>query len=676
MKRSLFSILAALFLMLPTLAWAQSGSVKSMDELMQEVEEETGDDDSKESDGSDEAPSGGDSDGSVKSMDQLMQEVEDETGLRGPGSKADSESDSESADSDADEAAAPVASENSNDSGDQAAAADEDAGSSWFTLGLVALILSMVLLGVPLYVLIGLVAAYLLVFGSTQKAFGDLTIIIEQTRGLADEPVLLAIPFFVVSGAIMTEGDIAQRLIDVAEAVFGQLPGGLAISTVFACAIFAAISGSSPVTVIAIGTIMYPVLVENGYPEKFSCGLVTSAGSLGILIPPSIPMIVYGIVDPTGLRDPEGYDVVGGDGSVADLFIAGVGPGLLIGLVMSGYALTVGFRAGVSTSDFEAKKLLRALRRGIWALFLPILILGGIYTGVFTATQAAAVSVIYAVVVEFFIHRSIKLEDMPRVLTESSVLMGSILIIMALALGFNRYLVEAKIPDQAAQAIMAMDLGILEFLLILNVMLLVVGFFMDILSAILILVPLLAGIGLELGIHPVHLAIIFIVNLEIGYLTPPIGINLFVSGALFEKGLGDVIKSVIPFMLLMLGCLMVVTYVPTVSLGLVSLSKGKSFVVDFPEPAAETPAETAPKEPEAGFEASGADETADETDAPEKPADVKSMDELMQEVESEESGKSGETSDDSRNGSEPNRVKSMEELMQEVESEDPGSPPD
>ena len=452
-------------------------------------------------------------------------------------------------------------------------------------IGLILIILGIVLLGEPLYVLIGAVAVYCLSMSGVLVRLDLLsTTLIGETRGLSDNPVLLAIPFFVIAGALMTEGDIAKRLIRFAKALFGWIPGGVAISAVCACIFFAAISGSSPVTVIAIGTIMYPALLKEKYPEKFSVGLVTSAGSLGILIPPSIPMIVYAIVDPTQFADPLGYDLTERGASVAELFTAGLGPGLLIGLVLGGYSVFMGIKHKIPRSPFDLKILAQSFREGFWALMLPVIILGGIYSGLFSPTQAAAVSVIYAFVVEFWIHKSIKLDSLPRLLSESAVLMGTLLIIMALALGFNRYLELAQIPEIAVEVIKAWDLSLITFLLILNVLLLIVGCLMDILSAILILVPLLAKVGAGLGVHPLHLAIIFIVNLEIGYLTPPVGLNLFVSSTIFRKDLGEVIRSVLPFMLLMLGCLMLITYIPSISLAPVAKLRDKPAYITFPDP--------------------------------------------------------------------------------------------
>ena len=627
--RLLITCFVVLFATVP--AFAQEGT-KTLEELMAEV-----DDDSAEEEDNEEQ-------GGTKSLDELMGELEDEGVVDLPDVEDVEVDDAEDVDA---TATASVETE------------DEGMG-AMFWIGLIFLIVAMIALGEPLYVLIGSLTMYLLIMGGIFGEFRLLTAIVEQTRGLADQPVLLAIPFFVISGALMTEGDIARRLIAFAQSIFGWLPGGLAIAAVFACVFFAAISGSSPVTVIAIGSIMYPALVKRNYPDGFSSGLVTSAGSLGILIPPSIPMIVYAIVDPTALKDPIGYTLSstgGGDASVKDLFIAGMGPGMLIGLTLAIYSLYIGHKFKVEKSKFEARRVWDSFIDGFWALNLPILILGGIYSGIFTPTQAAAVAVIYAAVVEFFIHRSLTLEDVPRVFTESSVLMGSLLIIMALALGFNLYLERAKIPEHAVEMILAMNLSIIAFLLIVNVLLIIVGFFMDILSAILILVPLLAPIAFGLGIHPLHLAVVFIVNLEIGYLTPPIGLNLFVASTLFKKGIGEMVRAVVPFMLLMLGCLIVVTYVPTVSLGLVSLSKGGDFYVPFPtgKPAAEE------------FEEDPSVPSAKPADEPieagqEVPGAVKSLDEMMEEM-----GMDGDSDTEDTPAEDEGGVKSLEELMDEVE---------
>lgn len=452
-------------------------------------------------------------------------------------------------------------------------------------VGLLLILGTCIALGLPLYVLIGAVSAFLLLNSGFYGGLGELTTIVEMTMSLAEKEVLLAIPFFVIAGAIMSEGDIAKRLIAVARELFSWLPGGLAVSGVFACIFFAAISGSSPVTVIAIGTIIVPALIRERYKERFSHGLITAAGSLGILIPPSIPMIIYEIIDPTRFRDPPAYNLTPDDRplGLADLFLAGLGPGLLIGLIFSVYAVIHGKRNGATTRAIHWPTLWLRIREGAWALALPLLILGGIYSGVFTPTQAAAVSVVYALVVELLIHRSLDTRQLPRILSECAVLIGSLLVIIALAQGFNKYLELAQVADHAVRVLIEWELSPIAFLLLVNILLLIVGCFMDILSAIIILVPLLSPIAFQLGIHPIHLAVVFIVNLEIGYLTPPLGLNLFVASAIFKKGFGHIVRSILPFLLLMLGALAIVTYIPTVSLGAVSALNGKGVWVPFPE---------------------------------------------------------------------------------------------
>lgn len=434
----------------------------------------------------------------------------------------------------------------------------------------IALMVALLLLSVPLFVLIGaLTAAAYVMFGDVQSLLD--VALVENIRELTDKPPLLAIPFFVLSGAIMSNGAIARRLVNVARAFFSGVPGGLGIATVAACMFFAAISGSSPVTVITIGGVMYPALIQAGYPDRFSTGLVTSAGTLGILIPPSIPMIVYAIfASSTSIIQ------------VEELFLAGIGPGLLIGTLLGMYCLVAGIKKGERFRRPDFGMIKQSLIDGFWSMMLPGVILGGIYTGIFTATEAAAVSVVYALIVELFIHGELKIKQVPAVFAEATILMGSLLVIFAMAVGLNALLSDLSIPERAATWITSFELTPFTFMLVLNGFLLIVGCLMDILSAIMILVPLLAPMALVCGIDPIHLGIVFIVNLELGYLTPPMGLNLFVSSSIFEKSLGDVIKSVVPFTGLLLIAVILVTYVPTISLGPVNLFKGRDFYVPFP----------------------------------------------------------------------------------------------
>ncbi len=449
------------------------------------------------------------------------------------------------------------------------AADGEEGGTGGGGLLLFAALAAMIALGMPLFVIIGMIAVLCFVlFSSDWRGLDTFMVLPVEVKKLMDKTELLAIPFFVASGAIMSEGGIAKRLVAVMRALFGWLPGGLAVATVGACVFFAAISGSSPVTVIAIGSMMYPALQKAGYERRFTLGLLSSAGSLGILIPPSIPMLIYALV--AGGAKPL---------DVSELFLAGLLPGLLIGVLLSGYSIL----RNQDREGFEFAQLKRAVWDGMWALSLPAVILGGIYGGIFTATEAAAVSVIYALIIELLIHRDITYKDLPRVLGEASVTMGSILIIMTLAVGLNAFLVEEEIPVKAVEWIKSKELSPIMFLLIVNLFLLLVGAVMDSISAILIIAPLLAPIAYQLGIDPVHLGIIFIVNLEIGYLTPPIGINLFVASSVFRRPMGEVSRGVLPFIGLMLIGLIMVTYIPSIALGPVNVfMRDKAFFEPFP----------------------------------------------------------------------------------------------
>ena len=429
--------------------------------------------------------------------------------------------------------------------------------------------------GAPLFVVIGMAAALCIVVLEGR----DLSFVAKKMFEATNKEVLLAIPLFVIAGAVMTEGSIARRLIDMAKAAIGWFPGGLAISGVMSCIVFAAISGSSPVTVIAIGSIMVPALIQAKYPERFSVGLLTSAGSLGILIPPSIPMIVYAVVC---FQDPKLKSAfTGGHPSVNDLFIAGIVPGLLIGLLLAIWSTFVARDKTMSIEE-TVHKLPEAVMRGAWAAGLPALIIIGIYSGWFTATEAAAVSVVYALFVEFVAHPTIKainrkrgtvdpaeplfelpVTELPRVFRDSAVVMGSLLLIVVLAIAFNGYLVFEKIPDQAAEWVKSHVDSRVQFLIMVNILLLIIGCLMDILSAILIVAPLLAPIAItQYGIDPIHFGIIFIVNLEIGYLTPPLGLNIFVASSVFDRPVLEVIRSVVPFTLLLVFALIIVTWFP------------------------------------------------------------------------------------------------------------------
>ncbi len=364
-----------------------------------------------------------------------------------------------------------------------------------------------------------------------------------------DNAILLAIPMFLLAGSIMTRGSIARRLIDLAISVTKTIPGGLAVATILSCAIFAAISGSSPVTLLAVGTILYPALLENGYEKRFALGALTSGGTLGIIIPPSIPLILYGIVT---------------ENSIADLFIAGIIPGLMIAGVLAFYSYWK--NRDMEPQKFDLGEFLVALKRGGWSAMLPVILLGGIYSGYFSATEAAAVALVYALFVEICIHRELKLIDFFHTAVDTAKLLGMLFPIIAVALSLKTILTIEEVPDNLALWITEVTSSKIAFLLAVNMLLLIVGCLFDVMSAILILAPLLMVPAAAYGVNPIHFGVIMVINLEIGFLTPPLGLNLIVAMTAFRENFVEICKAVLPFIALILGVLMVVTFVPQTAL--------------------------------------------------------------------------------------------------------------
>ncbi len=360
-----------------------------------------------------------------------------------------------------------------------------------------------------------------------------------------DSDVLLPIPMFILAGNIMSRGQIAQRLIDIMVALTANLRGGLAVASVLACAVFAAISGSSIVTLAAIGSIMYPALVKEGYSKPFSLGLLCTGGTLGVLIPPSIPMMLYGIITET---------------SIVNLFMGGVGPGILMVATISIYCVIV---APVpSRGDFSGGRLFTALRRGGLALLLPVILLGGIYSGYFTATEAAVVSLVYALVIEGLVYRDLRLSDVSDMLGETIRLFGTLLPLLALAGSFNTILDYEGVPKMLVEWMSQYIDNPVSAGLTMNIILLIAGCFMDMGSAILILSPLLLPLMETQGFDPVHVGVVTTINLEIGYITPPVGINLFIAMGVFRESFAMIVRGIWPFVLLMMVPLLITTYVP------------------------------------------------------------------------------------------------------------------
>ncbi|MEW6141144.1 MAG: TRAP transporter large permease subunit [Thermodesulfobacteriota bacterium] len=380
----------------------------------------------------------------------------------------------------------------------------------------------------------------------------SLLVLPQQLFNALDNSVLLAIPFFIIAGGIMTEGAMARRLIAVINAFVAPYPGGLAVATTVGCLFFAALSGSSPATVVAIGSVMIPALIKAGYDDRFATGLVTSAGSLGIVIPPSIPMILYCMV----------MNV-----SVAELFMAGILPGLLIGGSFVAYVIVMAYRQRWFMGErISWKETFQCLRDGIWGIMLPVIVLGGIYSGMFTPTEAAGVSVVYALFVEVVIHREIRWQDVPKVCKQGAILSSCLLFILACAMALVWLLTSERLPHLLADSITAHVHSPWLFLILVNILFLVMGTVMENVSAMLILSPLFVETLNRFGIDFIHYGIIMVLVIEFGFLTPPFGLNLFVAMGLTQKSLVEVSRGVLPFLVLLLGCLMLVTFIPQISL--------------------------------------------------------------------------------------------------------------
>ena len=415
-------------------------------------------------------------------------------------------------------------------------------------VGLVIVVLALLALRQNIIVILLCFAAYIhLVWGQ-----GQISYLVEDIWISLDNEVLLAIPMFIIAGAVMTRGSIAERLIAIIRAFTEWLPGGLGLAAIVSCAVFAAISGSSPVTLLAVGSVLYPILLEAGYGKRFALGSLTSAGTLGIIIPPSIPLILYGIVTET---------------NIADLFMAGVGPGLLLTAALGGYGLWV--NRHLTPVRFQATAAVAAVKRGIWAMLLPVILLGGIYSGYFSPTEAAAVALGYALVVEFFIHRELGLGDLHGIVISTVRLLGTLLPILAVALSIKSLLAIEGIPQAFAAWVSASVGSKVAFLIAVNLTLFAVGCLIDVISAILLLGPIFFAAAESYGINPVHFGIIMVLNLEIGFLTPPVGLNLIVAMTAFREKFLEICIAVIPFVAIMFAVLMLITFVPEIPLAFV-----------------------------------------------------------------------------------------------------------
>ena len=407
-------------------------------------------------------------------------------------------------------------------------------------------ILFCAMLGTPLFVVMSLAALSLFTMAGVEVS----AVAVEVYR-ISSAPTLITIPLFTFAGYMMAESGAPKRLLKFAEAAFGWLPGGVAIVSLVVCAFFTAFTGASGVTIIALGGLLYPILEKEGYKEKFSLGLITSSGSLGLLFAPSLPIILYGLVAKV---------------DIDKLFKAGVLPGIILIIVLSLWSVINGPKTR-EKRHFSVMELLSSLRAGFFEVLLPFGVLLSIYGGFVTVSEAAAFTCFYVLVVEGFIYKDLDFfKDIPRVILDSMSLVGGILLILCCALGLTNYLVDEEVPMKILDLMRQFLTNKYQFLFFLNIFLLIVGCLMDIFSAIVVVVPLIIPIALEFDVHPIHLAIIFLLNLEIGYITPPVGINLFISSFRFKKSVTSLYKASVPFLILSLLVLMIITYIPKLSL--------------------------------------------------------------------------------------------------------------
>ena len=408
------------------------------------------------------------------------------------------------------------------------------------------LLVLLALLGAPLFAVIAASAMW----GFSQEGI-DLQAISIEFYSIAEMPILLAIPLFTFAGYLLSESGAPHRLVRETTALLGWMPAGLAIVSLAACAFFTAFTGASGVTIIALGALLFPALQQAGYPEKFNLGLVTSAGSLGLLFAPSLPLILYGVV---------------AEISIEDLFLAGILPGFLMLVMLSGYSVWKNRALRVPIADFSWRDVRSAVREAMWEIPLPIIVLGGIYSGYFAISEAAAVTALYVLIVDVVILREIPLKKLPAIMRESMVLVGGILVILGMSLASTNYMIDAGVPQKLLEYVSTMVTSQLSFLLLLLAFLLVLGAILDIFSAIVLVVPLILPVATQFGVHPVHLGIVFLATMQLGYLTPPVGLNLFIASYRFERSIIELYVSTLPFFLFLLVSVAIIAFWPALSL--------------------------------------------------------------------------------------------------------------
>lgn len=422
------------------------------------------------------------------------------------------------------------------------------------TILLILLFTFLVLFGAPLFVIMGgiaLIGFYL----SYNNDFSILSIVVGEIYKIAGNPIFMTIPLFTFAGYLMAESKTSERVVRLAKALFGWLPGGIGIITLLVCAFFTIFTGVSGVTIIAVGGLLYPILKKEGYPENFNLGILTSSGSLGLLFPPALPLIVYGIV---------------AEINIDKLFLAGILPGILLMFFLGTYSMYNAFKIKAPRYKFDLKELGKATVGALWEIPIPIIIFVGIYSGFFTASEASAIIALYVLFIEVVIYKDLHIiKDVPRVIRESMVLVGAIFIIIGVALGLTNLCIDQKVPDIMFSLIYKFIKSKYTFLILLNIFLLIVGCLLDMFSAIMVVVAIIKPIAVQYGVDPIHLGILFISNLEIGYIMPPVGLNLFISSFRFNQPILKLYKAAIPFIIVLGLGLIIITYVPSLTLFLV-----------------------------------------------------------------------------------------------------------
>lgn len=428
----------------------------------------------------------------------------------------------------------------------------------------------MILLGVILLIVLALLGAplFAIILGAAALGFytldTELAVLHIDIYQMTNSVVLMALPLFTFAGFLLSESKTADRMMRLSQAALGWMPGGMAFVALIACAFFTALTGGSGVTIVALGALLLPALAKAGYKEKFNLGLMTSSGSLGLLIVPSVPLLIYGIIAQQMSQQLDMPSV-----EIVDLYLAGLVPALLMIVALYLWCLWAMRNDPVPRQAFNFHELREALWDARWELPLPVVVLGGIFSGFLIVSEAAAVTALYVLIVEVFLYREISLKRLPGIMRESMVMVGGILLILGVALAFTDYLVYASVPEKLFTFIQTHVESKLAFLLLLNIVLLVLGALLDIFAALVIMVPLILPVALRYGIDPVHLGVIFVANMQIGYITPPVGMNLFIASYRFRKSVTELFNATIPFMLVLLVVLLMITYIPSLSLFLV-----------------------------------------------------------------------------------------------------------